>query len=87
MNKILIAATFALAASSSLAFARITTPPSSFLTTEQCTSVERTLDNNRSHYKSEAAFQLAEQKAMSLCRWDRHHNGGGEYGMKLSSSS
>lgn len=88
MNKILIAATLALVASSPLAFAAKTaTPPASILTTEHCASVEQKLDANRSHYKSESAFQVAEQKAMSLCRWDKHKNGGVEFGAKTASKS
>jgi hypothetical protein len=88
MNKILIAAALALVASSPLAFAaKTTTPRASALTTEHCASVERTFDSNRSHYNSEAAFQVAEQKAMSLCRWDKHKNGGVEFGAKTASKS
>ena len=87
MNKILIATALALVASAPLAFAKTTTPPSSILTTEHCTSVEQSFDANRSHYKSESAFQVAEQKAMSLCRWDKHKNGGVEFGAKTTSKS
>ncbi len=86
MNKILIAAALALAASAPLAFAKTTTPPASILTTEHCTSVERSFDNNRSHYKSESTFQIAEQKAMSLCKWDRHRDGNVEFGAKAARS-
>ena len=69
MNKILIATALALVASAPLAFAKTTTPPAaSSLTMEHCTSVEQNFDHNRSHYKSESAFLIAEQKAMSLCR-------------------
>ena len=88
MNKILIATALALVASAPLAFAKTTTPPpASSLTMEHCTAVERTFDHNRSHYKSEAAFQVAEQKAMSLCKWDKHKNGGVEFGTKTASKS
>ena len=87
MNKILIATALALVASAPFAFAKTTTPPAGFLTTEHCTSVEQTFDNNRSHYKSESAFLVAEQKAMSLCRWDKHKNGGVEFGTKTASKS
>ena len=88
MNKILIATALALVASAPLAFAKTTTPPpASSLTMEHCTAVERTFDNNRSHYKSESAFQVAEQKAMSLCRWDKHKDGGVEFGTKTASKS
>ncbi len=85
MNKILIATALALVASAPLAFAKTQTPPASILTTEHCASVERSFDNNRSHYKSEAAFQVAEQKAMSLCKWDRHRDGNVEFGAKAAS--
>ena len=87
MNKILIAAALVLAASAPLAFAKTTTPPpASSLTMQHCTAVERTFDNNRSHYKSESAFLIAEQKAMSLCKWDRHRDGNVEFGAKASRS-
>jgi len=73
-------------ASTPLAFAKTTNPPASILTTEHCTAVERNFDNNRAHYKSESAFLTAEQKAMSLCRWDKHKNSGVEFGSKVSSA-
>ncbi len=86
MNKILIATALALVASAPLAFAaKTTTPPASFLTTEHCSSVEQTLD--RAHYKTESAYRIAEEKAMSLCREDRHKNGGVEFGSRLSNRS
>ena len=88
MNKILIATALALVASAPLAFAKTTTPPpASALTTEHCTSVEQNFNATRSHYKSESAFQIAEQKAMSLCRWDKHKNGGVEFGAKTATKS
>ena len=85
MNKILIATALALVASAPLALAKATTPPASFLTTEHCASVEQTLD--RAHYKSEAAYRIAEEKATSLCREDRHKNGGVEFDSRLSNRS
>ena len=87
MNKILIATALALVASAPLAFAKTTTPPASDLTTAHCTSIEQTFDSNRAHYKSESAFLIAEQKAMSLCRWDKHPNDGGDFGTKSASTS
>jgi hypothetical protein len=88
MNKILIAAALALVAGAPFAFAKTTTPPpASSLTMEHCTAVEQSFDANRSHYKSESAFRVAEQKAMSLCRWDKHKNGGVEFGAKTTSKS
>ena len=88
MNKILIATALALVSSTPLAFAKtVTPPPASSLTMEHCTSVERNFDNNRSHYKTESAFLIAEQKAMSLCRWDKHKNGGVGFGTKTASKS
>ena len=87
MNKILIAAALALAASSPLAFAaKTTTTPASILTTEHCTAVERNFDHDRSHHKSEAAFQAADAKAMSLCKWDRHRDGNVAFGTKPARS-
>lgn len=83
MNKILIATALALVASAPLAFAaKTTTPPASFLTTEHCGSVEQTL--NRAHYKTESAYRIAQERAMSLCREDKHKNGGVEFGSRLS---
>jgi hypothetical protein len=83
MNKILIATALALVASAPLAFAaKTTTPPASFLTTEHCNSVEQTLD--RAHYKTESAYRIAQEKAMSLCREDKHKNSGVEFGSRLS---
>ena len=87
MNKILIATALALVASAPLAFARTTTPPASDLTTAHCTSVDQTFDSNRAHYKSESAFLVAEQKAESLCKWDRHRDGNVEFGAKTASKS
>ena len=87
MNRILIATALALVASTPLAFAKTSTPPASILTTEHCTSVARTFDSNRSHYKSESAFQVAQEKAMSLCKWDRHRDGNVEFGAKAASRS
>jgi hypothetical protein len=83
MNKILIATALALGASAPLAFAAKTaTPPASFLTTEHCSAVEQTLD--QVHYKTESAYRIAQEKAMSLCREDKHKNGGVEFGSRLS---
>ena len=55
-----------------------------YFCSEEC---KQTFDANRSYYKSESAFQVAEQKAMSLCRWDKHKNGGVEFGAKTASKS
>ena len=66
---------------------RRTPPSSAVLTAEHCSFVEQTFDSNRSHYKSKSAFLTAEQKAMSLCRWDKHKNGGVEFGDKTASKS
>lgn len=82
MNKLLIATALALVASTPLALAKATTPPASFLTTEHCGSVEQTLD--RAHYKTESAYRIAEEKAMSLCREDKHKNGGVEFDSRIS---
>jgi hypothetical protein len=86
MNKILIAMALALVASAPLAFAaKTTTPPASFLTTEHCSAIKQTLD--WAHYKTESAYRIAQEKAMSLCREDRHKNGGVEFGSRLSNRS
>ncbi|HJR23333.1 MAG TPA: hypothetical protein VJ822_17000 [Dongiaceae bacterium] len=85
-EQVLIATALALAASAPLAFAKTTTPPASILTTEHCASVERSFDNNRSHYKSKSAFLTAEQKATSLCKSERHRDGNVEFGTKAARS-
>jgi hypothetical protein len=88
MNKILIATALALMASTPLAFAKtMTPPPVSSLTMEHCTAVDQKFDSNRAHYKSESAFLIAEQKAMSQRRWDKHPNDGGAFGTKAASNS
>jgi hypothetical protein len=88
MNKILIATALALVASTPLAFAKtMTPPPVSSLTMEHCTAVDQKFDSNRAHYKSESAFQIAEQKAMSQCKWDQHKDGGVDFGNKTANNS
>jgi hypothetical protein len=72
MNKVLIAATIAMVSGTSLAFAKSEPISNADLTTLHCSRVGQQFSNDRSAYKSEAAFQVAEQKALSLCRADRH---------------
>jgi hypothetical protein len=89
MKKILIATAVALVAASPLAFAANSTPPSSAaLTTEHCSYVEQTFAKDRAHYKTEAAYQTAVEKALSLCRQDRHkHNAGVETDARTPSTA
>ena len=68
MKKILIATTIALVSGTSLAFAATAPISNADLTTLHCSHVEALFSKDRGAYKSEAAFQVAEQKAMSLCR-------------------
>jgi hypothetical protein len=83
-----MATVVALVASAPLAFAAKSTPPSSTaLTTEHCSSVEQNFSKDRAQYKSESAFQVAEQKAFSLCRQDRHPDDGREFGDKALNSA
>jgi hypothetical protein len=78
MKKILIAATIALVAGAPLAFAaKSTLPSNAALTTEHCSYVEQTFAKDRANYKTEAAYQTAVEKALSLCRQDRHKNNEG----------
>jgi hypothetical protein len=75
MNKILMAATAVLVASAPLAFAASSADLSpAALTTEHCGSLDRQF--SQMTFKSDAAKQNAEGAAMSLCREDRHKNGG-----------
>jgi hypothetical protein len=68
MKNILIATTAALVVSAPLAFAATAPISNAALTTLHCSHVEQIFSKNRDAYKSEAAFQVAEQKALSLCR-------------------
>src|SRR5262245_19899284 len=69
MKKILLAATVALVAAAPLAFAaKSTVPSTAALTTEHCSYVEQTFSKDRAKYKTEAAYQAAEEEALSLCR-------------------
>ena len=84
MNRILMATAVALVASAPLAFAAKSTAPSGgALTAEHCSFVEQNFAKDRAQYKSESAFQVAEQKALSLCRQDKHKNGGVAFGERL----
>lgn len=72
MNRILIATIIALLSGTSLAFAKSEPISNADLTSLHCNLVPEQFSNDRSAYKSEAAFQAAEDKAMSLCRQDKH---------------
>ena len=76
MKKILIATTVALVAGAPFAFAaKSTLPGSAALTTEHCSYVEQTFAKDRAKYKTEAAYQTAVEKALSLCRWNHDKDG------------
>lgn len=73
MNKILIAAAVVLMAGTSLASAATPAPVNTAdLTGKRCSYVERQLSEDRAAYKSEAAFQAAQERAMSLCHKHNH---------------
>ena len=72
MKKILIATTIVLLSGTSLAFAKTAPISNIAFNSLHCSSVEQQFSKVRSAYKSGAAFQAAEEKAMSLCRQDRH---------------
>jgi hypothetical protein len=73
MNRILMATAIALVAGTPLAFAKTGPISNADLTTLHCSRVEQDFAHDRAAYKSEAAFQVAEEKALSLCRQDRDH--------------
>ena len=72
MNRILIATIIVLLSGTSLAFAKSEPISNADLTALHCNLVPEQLSNDRSAYKSEAAFQASEDKALSLCRQDMH---------------
>ena len=72
MKKILMAAAIALVAGTPLAFAKTEPISQAGLTTLHCNSVAQDFAHDRAAYKSESAFQVAEQKALALCRQDKH---------------
>ena len=75
MNRILMAATAVLVASAPLAFAASDTNVSpSEMTTMHCSSLDQRFSQMK--FQSDAARQNAQEEAMSLCREDRHKNGG-----------
>jgi len=45
-----------------------------------CENVQYDFSQDRAAFKSEAAFQLAQQKAMSLCRQNKDHDDKGARG-------
>jgi hypothetical protein len=74
MNKILMAAAIVLVAGTPLAFAKTEPISNASLTTLHCSRVEQDFARDRAAYKSESAFQVAEEKALSLCRQDKDHD-------------
>jgi hypothetical protein len=75
MNRILMAAAVALVSSAPLAFAAASTNLSNAaLTTGHCSYVDQEFPQTT--FKSDAARQNVQEAAMSLCREDRHKNGG-----------
>ena len=80
MNKIPMAAAVALVLGSPLAFAANNSLPSpADMTTLHCANIETPSPiNDSAKSYSSARKQTAEEEAMSLCRQDRHKNGGVE---------
>jgi hypothetical protein len=77
MTKILMAAAVVLASGTSLAFAANSQLPSPIdPTTEHCSYLEMQFRDKPAMHYSSAIRQAAEEKALSLCRQDRHKNGG-----------
>jgi hypothetical protein len=74
MNRILMATAIALVAATPLAFAKTEPISNANLTTLHCSRVEQDFARDRAAYKSETAFQVAEEKALSLCRQDKDHD-------------
>ena len=79
MNRILMAAAVLLVSGAPFAFAmpNPTDMTTSELTTEHCANLEQ--DFSILKFPSESAKQVAEQKAESVCRQDKHKNGGVEW--------
>jgi hypothetical protein len=82
MNRILMAAAVLVVSGAPLALAmpNPTDMTTSELTTEHCPNLEQ--DFSSLKFPSESARQAAVQKAESVCRQDRHKNGGVEWGSK-----
>lgn len=76
MNRILMAAAVLLVSGApfALAMPNPTDMTTAALTTEHCPNLEQ--DFSSLKFPSESAKQLAEQKADSVCRQDKHKNGG-----------
>jgi len=55
------------------------------LTTEHCANLEQ--DFSSLKFPNESAKQAAEQKAESMCRQDKHKNGGVEWASKTRPTS
>ena len=87
MNRIVMAAAVLLVSGAPLAFAvpNPTDMTTSALTTEHCANLEQ--DFSSLKFPSESAKQAAEQKAESVCRQDKHKNGGVEWATKTKPTS
>ena len=87
MNRIVMAAAVLLVSGAPLAFAMpnpndMTT---SALTTEHCANLEQ--DFSSLKFPNESAKQVAERKAESVCRQDKHKNGGVEWASRTKPTS
>jgi hypothetical protein len=87
MNRIVMAAAVLLVSGAPLAFAmpNPTDMTTSALTTEHCANLEQ--DFSSLKFPNESAKQVAEQKAESVCRQDKHKNGGVEWASRTKPTS
>jgi len=86
MNRILMAAAAALVLGAPLAFAANSGLPNpADLTTKHCSYLDQQFSNAK--YKTEAAKQVAEEKAEALCRQDKDRDGRANFGSALHPSS
>ena len=87
MNRILMAAAVLLVSGAPFAFAmpNVTDMTTSELTTEHCPNLEQEFASLK--FPNESAKRVAEQKAESVCRQDKHKNGGQEWGSKAKPTS
>lgn len=78
LNKTLMAAAILLVAGSPLAFAANSSKNLSTaeLTTKHCSVVDQQLSQTK--FKTETARQIAEEKVSTVCRQDRHKDGGAQ---------
>jgi hypothetical protein len=87
MNRIVMAAAVLLVSGAPLAFAmpNPSDMTTSALTTEHCANLEQ--DFSSLKFPNESAKQVAEQKAESVCRQDKHKNGGVEWASRTKPTS